>query len=181
MKKFYLSSLLATFLVTSNLNAADPSLYPSSVTLMGGYTIFSQKSTLNNNKYYSFRFTQNDFGIENFGLGAFQLALDYNPDIPYKNSSDGVTSSIKFGPNLIWYMGNDSEITPYLLMGVGLEHLTNASKDFNTVDFYANGGVGAEFALRDDISLVGEAKYSYATPKRKGITTSLGLKFSFGQ
>ncbi len=180
MKKFYLSSVVAAILASSNLNAADPSLYPSSVTMFGGYTIYSQMSTLNNNRSYSFRFTQNDFGIENFGLGAFQLAIDYTPDILYKGSKD-TTSSIKFGPNLLWYMGNDSEITPYLLMGAGIEHLTNASKDFNTVDFYANAGIGAEFALRDDISLVGEAKYSYASPKRKGTTVGAGLKFSFGE
>jgi len=179
MKKIFLSSILA-FALSSNVNAADPSLYPSSVTLMMGYTIYSQDCEINSNHSYSFRFTQNDFGVDNFGLGAFQLALDYTPDIPYKTLNEQ-TSSIKFGPNLLWYLDNTSDVTPYLLFGLGLEHLSNPQSGFSTLDFYANAGAGAEYMLRDDISLVGEAKYSYSDPKRKGTTVSCGVKFSFGQ
>jgi opacity protein-like surface antigen len=179
MKKILLSSILA-FALSSNANAADPSLYPSSITIMTGYTVFSQECKVNSNHAYSFRFTQNDFGIDNFGIGAFQLALDYTPDIPYK-TLDEQTSSIKFGPNLLWYLDNTSEVTPYLLLGLGVENLTNPKNGFNSLDFYANAGAGAEYILRDDISLVAEAKYSYSDPKRKGTTVSAGLKFSFGE
>ncbi len=180
MKKFYLSSIIAVTLTTSALFAADPTLYPSSVSMLGGYSIYSQDSKIDNSKSYSFRFTQNDFGVSNYGLGAFQLALDYTPDIPYKGSND-LTSSIKFGPNLLWYISSDSEITPYFLLGGGLEHLSNAQNGYSSVDFYANGAVGAEYSLRDDISLVGEAKYTYAEQQRKGTSISGGLKFSFGE
>jgi len=179
MRKILLSSIVALASYTSTINAADPSLYPSSVTMMGGYTMFSQKSKLNNNHSYSFRFTQNDFGVDNFGLGAFQLALDYTPDIPYKNSSD-TTTSVKFGPNLLWYLNNSSEFTPYLLLGAGLEHISNPI-GYNTIDLYANGGFGVEYQIRNDIAVVGEAKYSYSEPTRKGTTASMGLKFSFGE
>jgi len=179
MRKIALSLVVAFFTLSSNLNAADPSLYPSSVSFLGGYTVSSEDSRLNNNHSYSFRFTQNDFGIDNFGLGAFQLALDYTPDISYKDSNE-ITTSIKFGPNLIWYLDSTSEITPYLLVGGGVEHLSNPTGGFNTLDFYANGGAGFEYQLRSDISFVGEAKYSYSDEKRKGTTMSAGLKFSFG-
>lgn len=179
MRKSLLSSIVALFCYSSTLNAADPSLYPSSVSMMAGYSIYSAESKLNNNHAYSFRFTENDFGVDNFGLGAFQLALDYTPDIAYKNSSE-TTTSVKFGPNLLWYMGNSSEFTPYLLIGLGLEHISNPI-GYNSIDFYANGGVGIEYQLRNDIALVGETKYSYSEPTRKGTTTSLGVKFSFGE
>jgi len=178
MRKIALSTI-ALFTLSSNINAADPSLFPSSVTLMGGYTISSKESRLNNNHSYSFRFTQNDFGIDNFGLGAFQLALDYTPDITYKDNAEK-TTSIKFGPNLLWYVSGSSELTPYLLMGLGIEHLSNPTGGFNTLDFYANAGAGIEYQLRSDISFIGEAKYSYSDQKRKGTTMSCGLKFSFG-
>jgi len=62
MRKIALSLVVASFTLCSNLNAADPSLYPSSVSFMGGYTVSSEDSRLNNNHSYSFRFTQNDFG-----------------------------------------------------------------------------------------------------------------------
>ena len=179
MRKLLLSSIVAFTCYSSTINAADPSLYPSSVSIMGGYTMFSQKSKLNNNHSYSFRFTENDFGVDNFGLGAFQLALDYTPDIPYKNSSE-TTTSVKFGPNLLWYLNNSSEFTPYFLLGLGLEHISNPI-GYNSIDLYANGGVGVEYQIRNDIALVGEAKYSYSEPTRKGTTASMGLKFSFGE
>lgn len=179
MRKFYLSSVVALLCLGSNLNAADPTLYPSSVSILGGYTIFSPNTRLNDNHSYSFRFTQNDFGVDNFGIGAFQLALDYTPDITYKSTPDK-TTSLKFGPNLLWYLGNSSEFTPYFLFGLGLENLSNPV-GYNSVDFYANGGAGLEYQIRNDIAIVGEAKYSYSAPDRKGTTTSLGVKFSFGE
>lgn len=179
MKKFTLSAIVAILVLGTNLNAGDPTLKPSSVTLMGGYSISTDDSILKNNHTYSFRFTQNDFGIDNFGLNAFQLALDYTPDINYKKSKE-VTSSVKFGPNLIWYLSDMSDITPYLLFGLGIENLSNPQQGFTSWDFYANGGAGFEYQLRDDISLVGEAKYSYSDPRRKSTTVSAGLKFSFG-
>jgi opacity protein-like surface antigen len=178
MKKLALSTL-AFFALGNTISAADPSLFPSAVTMMGGYTIAAEESRLNNNRSYSFRFTQNDFGVDNFGLGAFQLALDYTPDASYKDNNSK-TTSIKFGPNLLWYLSNSSELTPYLLMGLGVEHLSNPTGGFNTLDFYANGGAGFEYQLRSDISFVGEAKYSYSDQKRKGTTMGCGLKFSFG-
>jgi len=179
MRKFLLSSFAAFACCSSTIYAADPSLYPSSVSILGGYTIFSQKSKLNNNHAYSFRFTENDFGVDNFGIGAFQLALDYTPDIPYKNSSES-TTSLKFGPNILWYLNNDSEFTPYLLLGAGLENISNPI-GYNSIDLYANGGFGVEYQIRNDIAIVGEAKYSYSEPTRKGTTASMGLKFSFGE
>lgn len=180
MRKTLLSSIVALTCLGATANAADPSLYPSSISILGGYSMFSQDSKLDNNHNYSFRFTQNDFGIDNFGIGAFQLALDYTPDIPYKSGSDK-TSSLRFGSNLLWYMDNSTEFTPYLLFGLGLEHLSNAKQGYNTIDFYANGGLGAEYQLRNDVALVGEAKYTYSDQKRKVTTVGVGVKFSFGE
>jgi len=178
MRKVLLSSAVA-LLSISNLNAADPSLYPSSISMLMGYNIASQESRLDNSHSFSFRFTQNDFGIDNFGIGAFQLALDYTPDIKYKDSSQK-TTSVKFGSNVLWYLDNISEMTPYILVGAGIEHLSNPTGGFNSLDFYANGGAGVEYQIRSDIALIGEAKYSYSDEKRKGATMSAGLKFSFG-
>ncbi len=178
MKKLALS-ILTIMAISSTSNAADPSLYPNSISIMGGYTISASESRLDNNHAYSFRYTNNDFGIDNFGLGAFQLALDYTPDIKYKDNN-AQTSSIRFGPNLLWYLNSPSEITPYFLLGLGLEHLSNPTGDYSSLSFYANGGAGVEFQIRNDISLVGEAKYHYANEKRKGTTLSCGVKFSFG-
>ena len=179
MRKLLLSSIVAITCYSTTIHAADPSLYPQSISILGGYTIFSQESKLDNNHAYSFRFTDNNFGIDNFGISALQIALDYTPGVPYKGSEE-TTSSIKLGPNLLWYMQNSSEFTPYLLLGAGLEHISNPI-GYNTIDLYANGGVGVEYQLRNDIALVGEAKYTYSEPTRKGTTASMGLKFSFGE
>jgi len=179
MKKLALLTTFTIFSLSKSILAADPTLFPNSITVMGGYTISSSESRLNNNHTYSFRYTQNDLGIDNFGLSAMQIALDYTPDITYKDANES-TTSIKFGANFLWYLNSDYEFTPYLLGGIGIEHLSNPVGGFNALDFYANGGAGLEYQLRSDISFVGEAKYSYSDEKRKGTTLSAGLKFSFG-
>jgi len=177
MKKItLLSAIVATFLF-----GADHAMYPNSIGVTLGYSSNSKGTGFANSMVYGFRYNQNIFNGSPFAVDAYQVAIDIaNPEYL---ESEGSTTQLRFGGNMLWYIDNQSNLTPFFLLGAGLSYITelDPKADQRTLSLYTNIGGGVEIQVRNDIALVGEAKYIYEDPTKKSLNANMGLKFSFGE
>lgn len=181
MKKLLLAGVLS-----ASIYAADNDLYNNSVSLTGGYSINTAESDLDNDTNIGMRYNYNrDTDEGTIDVDSIQFAYDHTGDDTYQNPSkgvkDGKTSIDRFGANAVWYIENDSDITPYALAGAGIQVLgDDPAKDTNNVLFGAVGA-GAEYQLRGDMSVVAEGKALFAGDNQAYLMSNVGFKYSFGQ
>ena len=172
--------LLISAFVSGLLYSGDHDMYPSALEVTLGYSSNSKGTGLANSSIQGIRYNQNIYNSSPFAVDAYQVALDIAS--PEYLESDGSTTMFRLGGNMLWYIDNQSNLTPFFLLGAGFNYLSelDPKADQQTFSLYSNVGGGVEIQLRNDIALVGEAKYIYEDPKRKFLNTNLGLKFSFG-
>ncbi len=175
MKKLLVSTLLATIIVS----AGDHDMYPQDVTAIVGYQTNSKGSNLENTAVHGLRYNQNIYNSSPWAVDAYQVALDIASNVAYLDRNEN-TSVIRLGGNLIWTMDNESNLTPFLLLGGGLTFVTNPQGDQSGMSLFTNAGGGLELNIRNDIALVWEMKYIYQDPKKHSFNTNIGLKFRFG-
>jgi hypothetical protein len=172
--------LLSLVVVGTALSAASHDMYPNSVTAIFGRSLNSESNNLEDGGIHGFRYNQNIYNATNsFSINSYQVALDFGNSVGYKDSNDD-TSFIRLGGNLLWYLDTQSNLTPFVLLGAGFSYFSNPKDPQKTLSLYTNAGGGVELQIRNDIALVGEAKYLYEGPDRKSVNTNIGLKFSFG-
>jgi len=176
MKKLALISAILSGL----LFAGDHDMYPNSVAITLGYSSNSKGTGFENSSVHGIRYNQNIFNASPFAVDAYQVSLDLAS--PEYLSSDGSTTQLRLGGNMLWYLDNQSNMTPFFLLGAGFSYITelDPKADQKSLSLYSNIGGGVEFQIRDDIAFFGEAKYIYEDPKRKYLNTNVGVKFSFG-
>jgi hypothetical protein len=175
MKKILFSTL--TFFTL--LQAASFQEYPNAITLTMGYMYNDSESNLEDGMIHGIRYNQNIYNADSpFAVDSYQIALDV-ASFGYADSDD-TTSYVNLGGNLLWYFNTQSNLIPYMLLGAGFNYVGNAKEPQNTLSLYTNAGAGAEFMIRNNVSLVGEARYIYIGPKRQAVNTNVGLKFSYG-
>ncbi len=181
-----MKKLLLAILASISLFAADHNLYNSSLFLVGGYAINSSETNLDNDPSWGFRYNYNRATVEgNIDIDAIQFAFDYSGDTIFQNPTvgivDGETSVFRIGANALWYIENDSDFTPFVLLGVGFQGFgENEAEDTNNAIF-GTVGAGAEYQLRGDFSVVAEGKALFAGDDSTYFTTNVGFKYSFGQ
>ncbi len=173
MKKRILLALCAII----GLNAAEPDLYTNSVEAVGSYSFNDDNMYLKDGMGWGLRYNYNLPTDEFWGLGAIQGAFDYQFDQDYLGG--GSSAVYRLGLNALWYMTNESEITPFALVGVGAQFFSENLHGTEDGLFASIGG-GVELQLRGDFSLVGEGKYLYSGDE-SSLVTSVGIKYSFGQ
>jgi len=173
-------------LATLSLSAADHNLYNHSLSIAGGYAISSSETRLDNELSWGLRYHYNRATVEgSVDVDAIEFAFDYSPDTLFQNPSkgivDGKTNIYRLGANALWYIENDSDFTPYLLLGAGIQFFEeDAAKESNSALFAAIGA-GVEYQLRGDFSVVAEGKALFAGDDSSYFLGTVGVKYSFGQ
>jgi len=181
MKKLFLALLASV-----SLFAADHNLYNHALSLAGGYAVNSSESRLDNAFLLGLKYNYNRATVEgSVDIDAIQLAFEYSGDTVYQNPAkgivDGETNVYRLGVNALWYIENDSDFTPYLLLGAGVQFFEeDAAKDSNNALFAAIGA-GVEYQLRGDFSVVAEGKAIFAGDDSSYFLGTVGVKYSFGQ
>jgi len=181
MKKLFLAGL-----ATLSLSAADHNLYNNAFAIVGGYAINSSESRLDNEASWGLRYHYNRATVEgSVDIDALELAFDYVGDGTYQNPAkgivDGQSNIYRIGANALWYMENDSDFTPYVLLGAGVQFFgEDAAEDANNA-LFGTVGVGMEYQLRGDFSVVAEGKGLFAGDEASYFLGSVGFKYSFGQ
>jgi len=176
MKKVLLSSLVALTV----LSAANHDMYPNAISATFGRSMTGDSNNLESATIHGLRYDQNIYNATNgFSIDAYQVSMDFGSNIGYKDS-DETTSFLRLGGNLLWYVDTQSNMTPFILLGAGFSYYTNPQDPYSSLSLYSNAGGGVEFQIRNDIAIVGEAKYMYEGPDRESVNTNVGLKFSFG-
>ena len=181
MKKILLA---VTALVS--LQAADHNLYNHALTLMGGYSVNSAETRLDNATSWGMRYNYNRATVEgSVDIDAIQFAFDYSGSAIYQNPTEGIvdgeTSVYRLGANALWYMENDSDFTPYALLGAGLQFFGEDPAKASNDTLFAAVGAGVEYQLRGDFSVAAEAKGIFAGSDSSYLLGSVGFKYSFGQ
>ncbi len=181
MKKLFL--LLLTSL---SLFSADHNLYNHSLSVAGGYAVNSSETRLDNEFTWGLRYNYNRSTVEgSVDIDAVQLAFDYSGDTTYQNPAkgivDGKTNVYRVGINALWYLENDSDFTPYLLLGAGVQFFEEAAAEDSNNAFFASVGAGVEYQLRGDFSVVAEGKALFAGDDSSYFLGTVGVKYSFGQ
>jgi hypothetical protein len=181
MKKIFLAVL-----ATLSLTAADHNLYNHSLSIVGGYAINSSETRLDNELSWGLRYHYNRATVEgSVDIDAIQFAFDYTGDNLFQNPAEGIvdgkTNIYRLGANALWYIENDSDFTPFLLLGGGVQFFEeSAAKESNNA-LFATVGAGVEYQLRGDFSVVAEAKGVFAGDDSSYFIGSVGVKYSFGQ
>ena len=181
MKKVFLAVL-----ATLSLSAADHNLYNHSLSLVGGYAVNSSESRLDNTSLLGLKYNYNRATVEgSVDIDAIQLTFDYSGDNVYQNPAkgiiDGETNVYRLGVNALWYIENDSDFTPYLLLGAGVQFFEeDAAGDSNNA-LFGSVGAGVEYQLRGDFSVLAEGKELFAGDDSSYFLGTVGIKYSFGQ
>jgi len=157
--------------------AADHDIYRYSVEATGSYVFNGGDLPLDNSAGWGLRYNYNRPTYNAWEIGAFQFAFDYSGEADYDGGGDSSVS--RWGVNALWYADNDSEMTPFALLGIGAQFFSGEEHGTQSGFFAAVGG-GVEYQLRGDFSLLAEGKYLYGGDE-SALLTSVGVKYSFGQ
>jgi len=181
-----MNKLLLAGILSVSIYAADHDLYNNSVLLTGGYTVNTDESDLENEMNFGFRYNYNRGTDEGtIDVDAIQFAYDFSANNSYDNIAKGIvgaeTSIHRFGANAVWYLENDSDITPYALVGAGVQVFSEDDAEDNNNMFFGTVGAGAEYQLRGDFSMLAEGKAMFAGDDAAYLMGNLGFKYSFGQ
>jgi len=181
-----MKKLLLAGIATFSLYSADHNLYNHSLSLVGGYAVNSSESRLDNEFSWGLRYHYNRSTVEGgIDVDAIEVAFDYSADTLYQNPAkaivDGKTDIYRLGANALWYLENDSDFTPFFLVGAGLQFFSESNaEDMNNV-LFGTIGAGVEYQLRGDFSAVAEVKAHFAGDDSSYVVGSVGVKYSFGQ
>jgi len=186
IERITMNKLLLAGILSVSIYAADHDLYNNSVQLVGGYTVNTEDSDIDKDMNFGFRYNYNRNTDEGtIDIDAIQFAYDYSNSNAYDNILkrviDGETSIHRFGANAVWYLENDSDITPFALVGAGVQIFGEEPVEDSNNMFFGTMGAGAEYQLRGDFSVVAEGKAMFAGDDAAYLTGNVGVKYSFGQ
>ena len=170
-------TILLAALCAWGLQAADHDLYTHSIETVGGYAFNSDDMNLKDGWDWGVRYNYNFSTINPWEVGAVQFAFDYQIKEDYVGG--GESSVYRWGANALWYADNPSDLTPFVLLGFGVQFFSDEAHGTSDGAFAAFGG-GIEYQLRGDFSILGEGKYLYSGDE-SAFLTGVGFKYSFGQ
>ena len=172
MKKILLAALLAT-----SLHAADNDLYDNSISVNIGYGSTAATAATYSGVIYGFQFNRNLNTSEGaWNLDALQLAVDYAT-----LNAAARDYTVRIGLNGLWYIENNTEWTPFIKTGVGLQYISGTESMAAGNYVFATLGAGIEYQLRGDTSIVGEFTDHITASGENSMRLAAGIKYSFGQ
>jgi len=171
-KIFVLLSLAASL-----LSAADNDLYDNSISVNIGYGSMSAGSKSYSGMLYGLQFNRNMHYTEGaLSIDALQFAVDY-----VKLNTAARDYSIRIGSNALWYIETESNWTPFVKVGAGIQVISGTEKIAAGNYFFGTIGLGAEYQLRGDTSLIGEFTDHITFAGENSMRLAAGIKYSFGQ
>jgi hypothetical protein len=172
MKKIFLMMVLA-----GSLFAADNDLYDNSMSLNIGYGSTSVDPASYSGVLYGFQFNRNLNTSEGtWNLDALQFAVDYA-----NLNTTAREYTIRLGSNALWYVENNSDWTPFVKVGLGLQFFAGTSAIDLGNHFFGTLGVGLEYQVRGDTAIIGEFTDHISAAGENSMRLATGIKYSFGQ
>lgn len=177
---------ILALVATLSMQAADTNLYNYSFSFMGGYSLNSSESNLENGNAIGIRYGYaRNTKPNSIDPDVVQFTMDYSRDIRYTKTTgrtaDLDTGIFRFGVNTMWYIENDTDVTPYVLAGVGMQIFTEDKPEMDNAMPFVTIGAGAEYQIRGDFSAMVELKAMYDGDNGRYIVGMAGFKYSFGQ
>ncbi len=77
---------------------------------------------------WGFKFNSNQPTYNFWEIGAYQFSFDYTTESDYISVPDAKSNIYRIGGNLLWYLDNDSQMTPFALIGAGIEFFGKTRK-----------------------------------------------------
>ena len=163
--------------IAVSLYGADNDLYDNSISLNVGYASTSTTSTPYSGVNYGLQINRN----LNTSEGAWNVdALQFS--LTYANLNTAARDyALRLGSNALWYIENNSDWTPYVKTGLGLQFFSGTGKIDVANHFYGTLGAGLEYQMRGDTSLLAEVTDHLSASGENTVRLATGIKYSFGQ
>ena len=163
--------------IAVSLYGADNDLYDNSISLNIGYASTLVTPTSYSGVNYGLQINRNLNTSEGtWNIDALQFALCYA-----NLNTKAHDYALRLGSNALWYIENNSDWTPYIKAGVGLQFFSGTAKIDVANHFYGTLGAGLEYRIRGDMSLLGEVTDHLSTSGENTVRLAAGIKYSFGQ
>lgn len=163
--------------IAVSLYGADNDLYDNSVSLTMGYASTSTTLATYSGANYGLQINRNLNTSEGvWNIDALQFSLTYaNLDTTARDYA------LRLGSNALWYVENNSDWTPYVKGGVGVQFFSGTEKIDVGNHFYGTLGAGMEYLLRGDTSLFAEVTDHLSASGENTVRLLAGIQYSFGQ
>jgi len=153
LEEFKVRIFILTGLLILKLIGADHDLYDKSLSVTGHYSFNEYDMDIKDSWGWGFRFNANQSTYNIWDIGAYQFSFDYTTESDYISIPSVKSNIYRIGGNLLWYFDNDSQMTPFALIGVGIEFWRTRKIDFDNGIFGTLGKVGFEVSGQREILL----------------------------
>jgi hypothetical protein len=172
-----MKKILVVMLMTMSLFAADNDLYDNSISLNIGYGSTTADPASWSGVHYGLQVNRNLNTSEGpWNIDALQFALDY----ANLNSTER-EYAVRLGSNALWYVENNSDWTPFVKLGLGLQFFAGTSDVELGNHFFGTLGAGLEYQVRGDTAIIGELTDHMSATGENTVRLATGIKYSFGQ
>jgi hypothetical protein len=89
--------------------------------------------------------------------------------------------AVRLGSNALWYVENNSDWTPFVKLGLGLQFFAGTSDVELGNHFFGTLGAGLEYQVRGDTAIIGELTDHMSATGENTVRLATGIKYSFGQ
>jgi len=169
MKRLFIIGLFSTYIIAGDM----------AITPVLGMTNNSDDTKLDNDTNYGLRldFNRGDYS-DDFSINRLQLTLDYSEG-SYKGF--GEANVLRMGANAIWDFAKYSQVSPFLLAGVGYQAFEFGKIADNSDGLFASFGGGLDINLDSKLDLVLEAKDLVDENNNNYLLGNIGIKYNFNK
>ena len=169
MKRLLLIGLLSIYALASDM----------AITPVIGMTNNSDDTKLDNDLTYGLRldFNRGNYS-DDFSINRLQLTIDYSEG-SYKGF--GEANVLRMGANAIWDFAKYSQVSPFILAGVGYQAFEFGKIADNSDGIYASFGGGLEVELDNKLNLVIEGKDLIDENNNNYLLGNIGIKYNFNK
>jgi len=169
MKRLFIMGLFSAYIVAGDM----------AITPVLGMTNNSDDTKLDNDTTYGLRLDFNRGNYDDdFSINRLQLTLDYSEG-SYKGF--GEANVLRMGANAIWDFAKYSQVSPFLLAGVGYQAFEFGKIADNNDGLYASFGGGLDINLDSKLDLVLEAKDLVDENNNNYLLGNIGIKYNFNK
>jgi opacity protein-like surface antigen len=149
------------------------------ITSVIGLTNNSDDTKLDNDTTYGLRvdFNRGNYP-DDFSINRLQLTLDYSEGA-YKGF--GEANVLRMGANAVWDFAIYSQVSPFILAGIGYQVFEFGKIATNTDGLYASFGGGLEVKLDDRLNFVLEGKDLLDENNNNYLLGNIGIKYNFNK
>jgi len=163
--------------IAVSLYGADNDLYDNAISLNVGYASTEVKPKTYSGMNFGLQINRNlNISEGTWNIDALQFSLTYA-----NLNTVARDYALRLGSNALWYIEDNSDWTPFLKAGVGLQFFSGTGTIDVSNHFYGTLGLGMEYQLRGDMSLLGEVTDHLSASGENTLRLATGIKYSFGQ